>query len=68
MKVLAAYFRAKAHLCRELADTIVEQKSPVASELRSLADEFDQNAGVLEDRIAKDMPGDLAQRDAPDFH
>ena len=68
MKLLAAYSRAKAQLCRELADTLVEQKSSVVSKLRSMADEFDQNAGVLEGRIAREAAGDPVQSDVPDLH
>ena len=33
-----------------------------------MANEFDQNAGVLEERLAKEAPGDPVQADTPDLH
>lgn len=68
MKLLADYCRAKAQLCRELADTLVEQRSLVVSRLCGMADEFDRNAGVLGDRLAKEGLGEALQADTPDQH
>lgn len=68
MKILATYFRAKAELCRELADTLSEQRDLVASKLRSMADEFEQNASVLEDRLANEAEARAVQNNKPDRH
>ncbi|MBB5764750.1 hypothetical protein ABEV34_18925 [Methylorubrum rhodesianum] len=68
MKILAAYFRAKAELCRELADTLSNQRNPVASKLRSMADEFEQNASILEDRLANEGEAEEVQSNKPDRH
>jgi gas vesicle protein len=68
MKILAIYFRAKAELCRELADTISDQRNQVASKLRSMADEFEQNASVLVDRLANEGEAEEVQINNPDRH
>jgi gas vesicle protein len=68
MKILATYFRAKAELCRELADTLSDQRNHVASKLRSMADEFEQNASVLEDRLADEGEAEEVQSNEPDHH
>lgn len=68
MKLLAAYFRAKAQLCRELADTLAEQRNPIISKLRSMATEFDQNADVLEEQLARETLGEAVKVDIPDLH
>ena len=56
MNLLAAYFRSKAQLCRELADTLTKHQEPVVSKLRSMASEFDRNADVIEERLLEKMP------------
>lgn len=68
MKFLAAYFRAKAKLCRELADALVDRRDPVVSKLYGMADEFDRNAIILEKRLADEMLGKPVQADTPDIH
>jgi hypothetical protein len=68
MKILATYFRAKAELCRVLADTLSEQRNPVASELYSMADEFDRNASVLESRLDEEDDGKIFKDDTPNRH
>ncbi|MEG9502432.1 hypothetical protein [Methylorubrum extorquens] len=68
MKLLAAYFRSKAKLFRELGDALVDRRDPAVSKLYGMADEFDQNAAILEDRIAEEMLGKPVQADTPDFH
>ncbi|MCP2080777.1 UNVERIFIED_ORG: hypothetical protein J2W74_001963 [Methylorubrum zatmanii] len=54
MRAAASYFRQKAELCRELAEALGSQHDPVALKLRDMADEFDDNARVLERRIARE--------------
>ncbi|MEG9504037.1 MAG: hypothetical protein MIN69_19620 [Methylorubrum extorquens] len=68
MKLLAAYFRSKAKLCGDLADALVDRRDLVVSKLYGMADEFDQNAVILEDRIAEEVLGKPVQADTPDFH
>ena len=53
MKILAAYFRTQADLCREIADALAHQDDPVISKLRDMADEFDHNASALERWLAE---------------
>ena len=54
MRVVASYFRTKAELCRGLAHALRDQDDPVVSRLHDMADEFDENARILERRIARD--------------
>lgn len=54
MRAAASYFRQKAEMCRDLAHTVLDQGDPVVAKLLDMADEFDENAGVLERRIARE--------------
>jgi hypothetical protein len=54
MRAAASYFRQKAELCRDLARAVLDQDDPVVSKLQNMADEFDDNARILERRIARD--------------
>lgn len=54
MRAAASYFRQKAEMCRVLARTVLDQDDPVVSKLLDMADEFDENACVLERRIARE--------------
>ncbi|GAA0265882.1 hypothetical protein GCM10008965_37460 [Methylorubrum aminovorans] len=55
MHAAAYYFRQKAELCRELAEALASQHDPVVLKLREMADEFDDNARILERRIAREQ-------------
>lgn len=68
MKLLAAYFRAKAGLCRELADALAYQDAPVISKLRDMAAEFDDNAGTLERRLAKEISDEPVEASTLGLH
>ncbi len=48
MRSAASYFRQKAELCRELAEALGSQHNQVVLKLRDMADEFDENAHILE--------------------
>lgn len=54
MRDAACYFHQKAALCRELAEALGSQHDPVVLKLREMADEFDDNARILERRIARE--------------
>ncbi|ARO57118.1 hypothetical protein ASF36_18910 [Methylobacterium sp. Leaf90] len=54
MRAAASYFRQKAELCRVLAEALGSQHDQVALKLRDMADEFDDNACILERRVARD--------------
>lgn len=68
MKLLVAYFRAKAELCRELADALASQNDPVMAKLCDMADEFDHNADALEDRLPKEISDEPARADTRGLH
>ncbi len=54
MRAAAAYFRERAELFRQLADTLGGHHDQVAAQLRAIADEFDANAHALERRIMRE--------------
>ncbi|AWI87700.1 hypothetical protein C0214_04925 [Methylobacterium sp. DM1] len=68
MKLLVAYFRAKADLCRELADALACQDDPVISKLHGMADEFDHNAGTLEQRLIEEILDEPVQASTLAIH
>ncbi len=54
MRAAASYYRQRANLCRELAAALLSQDDPVVLKLCAMADEFDENARVLERRLARE--------------
>ncbi|KQO91136.1 hypothetical protein ASF36_21310 [Methylobacterium sp. Leaf90] len=48
MRSAASYFRQQAELCRDLAEALGSQHNQVVLKLRDMADEFDENARILE--------------------
>lgn len=68
MKVAAAYFREKAELFRQLADTLGGQHDHIATQLRALAREFNANADALETRIVREASHLSRDEDVPELH
>ncbi|ABY32747.1 hypothetical protein ASF55_00065 [Methylobacterium sp. Leaf119] len=68
MRVVASYFRTKAELCRGLADALRDQDDPVVSKLHDMADEFDENARILERRMARDEAEEDVSGGAGNIH
>ncbi|MGA4552397.1 hypothetical protein [Methylorubrum aminovorans] len=68
MRAAACYFRQKAALCRELAEALASEHDPVVSKLREMADEFDDNARILERRIAREEVEEDVAVDARNLH
>ncbi|KQT45620.1 hypothetical protein ASG52_15865 [Methylobacterium sp. Leaf456] len=68
MKVAAAYFREKAKLFQQLADTFIGQHDQIANQLRAIADEFEANASALETRIVREAAHLSRDEDGPQFH
>ncbi|WP_261925972.1 hypothetical protein [Methylorubrum sp. GM97] len=68
MKILAAYFRTQADLCREIADALAHQDDPVISKLRDMADEFDHNASALERWLAEEASSEPVRAGTPCLH
>lgn len=68
MRDAASYFRQKAELCRELAEALASEHDPVVSKLREMADEFDDNARILERRIAREEAEEDVSADARNLH
>lgn len=68
MKIAAAYFRDKAEMLRQLADTLGGQHDQIASQLRAMADEFEANASALETRIVRKAAHLSRDEDAPQLH
>ncbi|CAO4140495.1 hypothetical protein [Methylorubrum aminovorans] len=68
MRDAACYFRQKAELCRELAEALGSQHDPVVLKLREMADEFDENARILERRIAREEAEEDDFADAGNLH
>ena len=54
MMIAAKYFRQKALLCRQIAQSLINQDEPAVAQLLALADEFDANARALESRLAQE--------------
>ncbi|CAO4141556.1 hypothetical protein [Methylorubrum aminovorans] len=68
MRAAASYFRQKAELCRELAKALAPQHDPVVSKLHEMADEFDDNARILERRIAREEAEEDVSSGAGNVH
>ncbi len=68
MRAAASYFRQKADLCRELAEALASQHDPVVSKLREMADEFDDNARILERRVAREEAEEAVSSGAGNVH
>ena len=68
MKIAAAYFREKAELLRQLADTLGSRHDQIVAQLHTLADEFESSAAALETRIAREAAHLSSHEDMPLLH